>query len=405
MSEASGGRIPAGARLGRSLRHTPQLDGVRGLAILWVLIAHGGLLGNGNTGVDVFFALSGFLITNLLYSEFGRTGGISFRHFYNRRLRRLGPALIAMVVLVGAFSAMGVVFRYSWEGRPWSFPYRAFSTLFFMNNWIVGATSNGGAKLAAFSPTWSLASEEQFYFVWPLALFLLLRWRAKPWMIGLLLAGLIAGLIVSVPYAFHLLPHYNRYFSPLDRFAELFAGCLAAVIWQHGGLVLKAFRPALLGWLATAYLVYLLGGAYELHLSTRQTFLSAVLAGAVLILCLVQQDEGLLRRAFTFSPLRYLGRISYGLYLYQLPIDMVIKRYLPQEAWPVNNPANFVILFVSSVAVSALSWHFMESRFLRRRNSTDPGETGRPAPAPAPAAASDAPLGGVRAAAVGALDS
>jgi peptidoglycan/LPS O-acetylase OafA/YrhL len=230
--------------------------------------------------------------------------------------------------------------------------------------------------LGPFSPTWSLATEEQFYFVWPLVLFLLLRWRAKPWMIGLLLLSVITVLTAAFIPMTGVIHWYNEYFSPLDRFGELLVGCLAALIWQQGGQVLKVFRPALLGWLATAYLVYLLGGGYEMHLGARQEYWSAVVAAAILVLCLVQTDKGLLRWVFTFPPLRYLGRISYGLYLYQLPIDMVIKRYFPQYSWPDHDFANFAILSVASVAVSALSWHLMESRFLRRKSPNDPDTSG-----------------------------
>jgi peptidoglycan/LPS O-acetylase OafA/YrhL len=344
-------------RIGRR----PELDGVRGLAILFVLLAHGGLLGNGNIGVDVFFALSGFLITNLLYGEWNKHGTISFRRFYTRRARRLGPALLIVLAALGIAELFGVVFQYSWDGRAWPFWKYALSSLLFVNNWIVGITRSGGSDLGPMSPTWSLASEEQFYFVWPLVLWLLLRRRTSPYRIGALLIAAIAALTLVVPLVLHLDSSYNSYFSPLDRFAELLVGCLAAVIWQQGGRVRFAgYRYV--GWLAFGFLLYdLASGA---GLSQRATFLTACAASAVLILSLCQVSDGVLGEIFRFSPLRYLGRVSYALYLYQLPIDMIIKRYLSHYAWPVAEGANVILLCVFTIPLAGLSWRLVESRIL-----------------------------------------
>lgn len=359
----------------------PELDGVRGLAILFVLLAHGGLLGDGNIGVDVFFALSGFLITNLLYSEWNKRGTISFRHFYARRARRLGPALVLVLAGIGIARLCGVVFRYSWESAPWPFWKMAGSTLLFVNNWIVGLFPSGGGDLGPMSPTWSLASEEQFYFLWPLVLWLLLRRKTSPFKIGMILIAVIMALMVATSFMIHRWSGYNPYFGPFDRFAELLVGCLAAVIWQQGGAVRFA-RYRLAGWLAFGFLLLdLAGGA---NLSARGTFLAACLASATLILSLCQTPDGLLGEIFRFGPLRHLGKISYGLYLYQLPFDMIIKRYLPHLSWPGAEAANVIVLCLFSIPFATLSWRLVESRILNYRRpssgSTPPAAetTGNP---------------------------
>lgn len=150
-----------GWRLGRR----PELDGLRGVAILLVVVSHGlpRYMMAGAVGVTVFFTLSGFLITSLLLEEHAATGRLDLRHFYERRVRRLGPAL---VVFLAAMAVLGLTVN-SWFATPgW-----LGATLFYVTNWGI---VQGGAP-GALGHTWSLSIEEQFYIVFPLLVLLLAR--------------------------------------------------------------------------------------------------------------------------------------------------------------------------------------------------------------------------------------
>ena len=155
------------------LGFVPALNGLRGVAILLVLGNHiplrkyASLLPGGYAGVDLFFVLSGFLITTLLVQEFNRKGSISLRNFYIRRVLRLGPALIIMLSVICALSF--VLFD---PVRARQNCFYALIALFYASNWVKALSHNG---LGIVAQTWSLSAEEQFYVIWPILLLILLR--------------------------------------------------------------------------------------------------------------------------------------------------------------------------------------------------------------------------------------
>lgn len=150
----------------------PALDGIRGGAVLLVMLDHTGALGWGWVGVDVFFALSGFLITTLLFEERERNGRISLSAFYKRRARRLLPALFLLLAFVTIAQTRFGVFPSSWP--LWQ---QLAATLLYVNNWVM---ATGRSPLGPLTLTWSLAQEEQFYLFWPVLLCVLWWLRARP---------------------------------------------------------------------------------------------------------------------------------------------------------------------------------------------------------------------------------
>ena len=329
-----------------------MLDGLRGIAVLLVVMMHTGLLANGYVGVDVFFGLSGFLITTLLYEEWEGTGKMSFKRFYERRARRLLPAL---GLLVAAFALVYVVFN-PFEG--WPLGRRVATTLLFINNWIAGLGHQN--DLGVLNPTWSLAQEEQFYLLWPLVLWVMLRLRMRPAaVIGVLVLAIVA-LVQAVPHVEHALPAYSDYYSPLDRAAELFLGCAAAVLWRYR-LIPRALHWQLTGWLLVGGFAFIL---FDVDLPTRWTYLGAVLVAVPLMLSLLGSG-GVLARVVASPPLRYLGKISYGLYLCNLLFNNLLMHYVPgRSAWFYT-----AVVLSASIAAAAASWHLVESRVLRRRRA------------------------------------
>jgi peptidoglycan/LPS O-acetylase OafA/YrhL len=350
----------------RRLDRRPALDGLRALAVMLVVGIHVGLLAAGYVGVDVFLPLSGFLITALVYEEWERTGGISLRRFYERRVRRLLPAL---VLLLAAYALIMIVLD-PFHGQ-WSTGRLLATTVLFVNNWVTTLAPRHGAVLGPLSPTWTLAQEGQFYLLWPPVLLGLLRLRLRPRTVLALLAVAIVALLTADPLAARLYAGYNAYTSPLDRSAELLFGCAAAIVWRER-LVPVPLRRPVVGWALVAGLAFVVASGEP---SVPAWYLTAGALSALLVVNLLSvPDPGPgtpdrarsaarspLVRLLAWRPLAYTGRISYGIYLFHVPIYYLVWTYLPVHPaylyWPV--------VFALSCGVAALSWTLLESPILR----------------------------------------
>ncbi len=368
--EATRSHEAAGYLPPRRLGRRPVLDGLRGVAILLVMFTHLGLLPNGYLGVDLFFGLSGFLITTLLYEEWDRAGTISLRHFYGRRARRLLPGLCLLLLL----SLIVDLACYRLTG--WALGYKVLASALFVSNWV--AATGHSHELGSLTPTWSLAQEEQFYLVWPLLLLVMLRRRLSPQVVSALLVGTIAALLLLVPHAKGL----EVYYSPLSRVAELLLGCLGAVVWRHRlGRAPRWLRVRLpsrwrrsTAWtlgcsVAACALVYLFARLLlDYAMQTEESYMLACLLVVLLIPTLLGAPGGAIARLLAVAPLRHLGRISYSLYLVHLLTRNAVYHYRPSG----STVSNALITIVISVAISALSWRLLESRILgiRYRGAT-----------------------------------
>ena len=286
-----------------------------------VIALHVGLVSRGYIGVDIFLALSGFLITALVYEEWEQAGEVSLRRFYSRRVRRLGPALLAVVAL---FSLV-VLLLHPFSGL-WPLGKLVGSTLLCVNNWVSTFATGHGQVLGALSPTWTLGQEVQFYLLWPPVLLVLLRAKVRPRVLLALLALAMVVLVCAVPLVSHAAPNYNAYTSPLDRGAELLVGAAAAIAWRNRWLD-GPLRAALTRWLLAAGLLYLLISS---RVPERWAYLSAAVMAALLIINLIAGSQGVLERLLASSPARFTGKISYGLYLYHLPIYYLLWEWMPR---------------------------------------------------------------------------
>jgi peptidoglycan/LPS O-acetylase OafA/YrhL len=352
-------------RLGRR----PALDGLRGLAVMVVIGVHLGLVAGGYVGVDVFFALSGFLITALLYEEWDRTGTIELRRFYKRRVRRLLPALLTL--LAGFAIVMLVLHPFA---GLWPLGRLIASTLLAANNWVTALVPRHGQVLGALVPTWTLSQEVQFYLLWPFALWWLLRRRARPRAILAMLAVAMLVLFGAGALMSHAYPAYNSYTSPFDRGAELLFGCAAAIVWREG-LVPAPLRWPVVGWIAVGALVYTL---FVAATPDRAVYLTSAVLGAVVIVNMLgaprRADDagersptaptpGLLERLLGAPPLRYTGKISYGIYLYHLPIYYTLWTYVPGRSPYFYAP----IVMAASFALASASWYLIEAPIVHRK--------------------------------------
>ena len=371
--------------------YLPGLDGVRALAVLGVLLYHGDLtwMQGGFLGVDVFFVLSGFLITTLITEEFERSGRINFGKFYLGRARRLLPALLLMLFVVGLVAA--IFYRES------AFAYRqdALASLLYVTNWwyIVADQSYFEAigRPAFLQHLWSLAVEEQFYLIWPAIAFVLLKWRGRRAVfyvaIGAALLSTAWMIALSVRNGYPLEADPSRaYFGSDTHVMGLLLGAALAMVWRPGRLSrhLTAGAKAIITALGVSALLgvvwfYLQVGEYSPFLYHGGFF---VLSAIVCVLIAAASHPGVpFGPILGAQPMRYIGQRSYGLYLWHWPIFVITR---PGLDVPVTGAWNFALRMALTFLVAELSYRFVEipirrgaiGAFVKRWKSSDSAERG-----------------------------
>jgi peptidoglycan/LPS O-acetylase OafA/YrhL len=355
---------------GFALGRRPALDGFRGVAVLLVLLSHTSRAGvglTGGVGVTMFFALSGFLITCLLLEEWEMRGTIDLRAFYIRRGLRLLPALAVFLPAVAL--ALYVT------NRPVT---EVWFTALYVANFALAA----GESMWYVAHTWSLALEEQFYLLWPPTLLLTLLWlgrRDRPAAVGVVALGIVVSAtsrIVFAEPAEDMPKLLNGWLVAVGRADGILWGCLLAL------LVDRAVRvgPRLAtGSAAVGAGALALGAVYGRGGDEDYWFTLLPIASVALVLVLVRAPDGPLHRVLTWRPLRYTGRISYGLYLWHYPIFLVL---LPRLEW-VPAPVRYLVVGGLAFAVAGLSFALYETRFVRLKARYAPTQPRSVAVAPA----------------------
>lgn len=326
------------------LGHRPALDGLRGVAVLLVVVSHlslsGGIRSLGPVGVSVFFTLSGFLITALLLEERARSGRVDPPAFFARRARRLLPA---MLVCVAAVVVAGLLLGSEFVGWP-----LVLGALTYSSNWLMAAGAGDGSALRHM---WSLAIEEQFYVLWPIAFIVLAGGGRRR-----LVTGLTVGIAASFVLTIALWPQgWERvYYGSDTRALGLLAGCLLAVVLhgrvQHRGSSRVAL-VAVAAVVATAATPIL----FVLWLAPA---LVSVLTVVALFAVTGTSRVGWLE----WRPLREVGRRAYGLYLWHFPVAVAAERLLGEP----GVLAMAVVVLPLSAVLTELSWRYVEQPFMRR---------------------------------------
>jgi peptidoglycan/LPS O-acetylase OafA/YrhL len=355
----------------------PALDGIRAVAVALVLADHGGIPGvsGGFLGVDVFFVLSGFLITSLLLDEHTRNGRIALAGFWIRRARRLLPALIVMVLAVVAAREV-----FSPEATV-SLRDDAVASFFWMSNWAFVAQKTDyfsqGAPPSPLQHTWSLGVEEQYYLIWPILLIavaLLFRARFRWAVFVLATVGTLASAAAAIVFTTDA--SLNRvYFGTDTRAQALLVGAAAAALlvrdWPaltRGGIFLRSRWARWVARILPFIGVAALGAAA--HFATggvrdfRSGLLIVVAVAAVLVVAPVAlEQDGPVARVLALRPLVWLGAISYGVYLWHWPIFLALNgERTGWSGWPL-----FVVRCAVTIAVAAASWWLLEQPIRRWR--------------------------------------
>jgi peptidoglycan/LPS O-acetylase OafA/YrhL len=343
------------------------LDGLRGFAVLLVLACHFGLHAQGGiVGVDVFFVISGFLITSLLLKEREKTGRISFRDFWVRRAYRLFPALVCAIVFAVLLS-------------KWALPAERHQTLLaippvllYIGNWW--AVFGPQHSLGLLSPDWSLAVEEQFYVVWPLVAALWLAHTAHRRRAAIVI-GVLSVLDVVLLFAASSVLHWSNVYMRTDTHAMgLLAGSALALFLTRGHAVMLTPRRARnLQRLALLAVLAIVGVA----LAVRQTpaaeppmlvalaITMGTLAAVVLLVGLVLVPNGWLTQLFENRVAKWIGVRSYGIYLFNYPIAVILLAHLHTHNLSRLTLTGFGIM--ASIAVAAASYRWVERPFLARK--------------------------------------
>ncbi len=371
---ADGGPEPSVGRI-------PALDGVRAIGIVLVLFFHGGFgwAGGGFFGVDVFFVLSGFLITGLLISEFRQNSHIGLVRFWMHRVRRLLPALLALLAAIALYA----VFFASPDTLE-QLRGDALATLFYGQNWhLISGGTGYFADLNTPRPllhTWSLSIEEQFYVIWPLVVLAVLHLtRSLRVLLALTLAGALASAGAMAVLFDGGAGQSRAYYGTDTRAQALLIGAALAIVLAHpiarrgaeapaAGGATSLVRPIRLSRPAQGALV-ILGGAGLAVVGWMSVagnsatawiyhggFALVAVATAAVVACVALVPTSLWARALSLRPVRYVGAISYGLYLWHWPVFVVVDNARTGlVGWPL-----FVVRVAIAFGIAVVSFHLLE---------------------------------------------
>ncbi|MFB9316612.1 acyltransferase family protein [Cryptosporangium minutisporangium] len=329
-------------------RYSPALDGIRAISVIAILLYHGGVaLPGGFLGVDVFFVLSGYLITSLLLMEHDRTGGLHLKNFWIRRARRLLPALVLMVAAVLVlFPMLGVEWPPSTRGD-------ALAVLLYVSNWWFVLRGESYAQAfedpSPFQHTWSLAIEEQWYVLLPLVLVVMFRSKAGRRALGWLLAVAALGSAALMAAVQSTSDGSRAYYGTDTRLQGLLVGAaLACLVASPIGrkLVNKAI-VGVLGWVALAGLAVAFMVAAQADPQMYQGgFLVLSVVAALVVASVVGTSRVSPNALLSWQPLVVIGVLSYGLYLWHWPIYLVLS--------PERTGIDGIPLLIVRIALTAL---------------------------------------------------
>ncbi len=339
------------------MAYRADIDGLRALAVTVILLFHFGVPGwrGGYLGVDIFFVISGFLITTIIQRELA-TGQFTIGGFYKRRVRRILPAMLAMLVVVLA-AGFVLLLPYDLIDLAWN----SLATLFFnANNYqLFGAGYFArSSELKPLTHMWSLGVEEQFYLFFPLVMMFLSRFR-RPIVIGVI-ALAVAGSWFAYTFGMVMGAYNYVFFLIPTRAWELGAGSLIALV--QFGRAPAASRPVLATAMSVVGIAAIaVGIAFDAM--ARGWLQPSTFAVIGTVLLIVSLDRGSwLRPLFAAAPVVFVGALSYSLYIWHWPIVAMLRYWLVREPTGME----YAGAALATVILAYLSWRFIEEPFRKR---------------------------------------
>jgi peptidoglycan/LPS O-acetylase OafA/YrhL len=354
----------------------PDVEGLRAVAVLLVVLCHAGVpwLRGGFVGVDVFFVISGYLITGLLLREHERRGRISIAGFYARRVRRILPAAM-LVIVVTLLIAHAWVNAFSYDGQYLDEAKWAAMFVANLHYGLLQTNYFAASNLTAspFLHFWSLAVEEQFYVVWP-TLVIIAGFLARRWLRPTVFVLAVGATVASYLYSVHLVDSNLiwAYYSPLSRAWELGAGAIAATVARPTALLPRRLG-VVLAWAGLGAIAY---AAVAFSASTSFPGIAALWPVLGALGVIVGGSTGLgAGWLLNLPPVRAIGRVSYGWYLLHYPPMILWTGISPPgslqdvSGLPVHERLliAFVTLCIAFVMYYVLERPIRRSRFLARR--------------------------------------
>ena len=338
-------------------RYQPQLDGIRAGAVLLVVAFHarGNLFPGGYIGVDIFFVLSGYLITGILVREMTQSGRIAMRRFYIRRGLRLLPALgLVCLVVGGLYLALPDIpeRRATLTGTIAALTYTS------------SPLAASGTNLGSMLPTWSLSVEEYFYFLWP-AVLLLIAWRRIPLRVAVTVLVLVAMTYRFLAYAAFDWDIQRIAYGADTRSEQILIGAAVAVCLP---MAARRMNP----WIAVAAVAAMTVFVFLPESRTTPFYRDSgstviALLAAIVIAQVAFNPRGWLSHVLSWRPMVWVGQRSYGISLWNLPLVAIVA-YIPL-AENVQLGVKLVLMF----AIPALSYRYLETPFLRLKDRFEPG--------------------------------
>lgn len=386
----------------RSLGQVRGFDGIRGVAVIIVFVSHLEVIlpipsllviPGGTISLDMFFVLSGFLITALLLREQARHGRIGRMAFYRRRVLRLLPALLVTVVAAGVAAW---TWGY-WDHRDWP---SIFSVSFYYSNYYVAQSPNAFCDNLApgYQHMWSMSFEEQFYLVWPWVTIFALTIRTRLRTVVIVLLTLIALVSLHRALSYHGVQSWCALFHRTDSRADsILWGALLAHLWMRRKEPTRGVATA--GWVAAAFLLICMPTTTLFGPFLYEGGLDLIDVACAVIILAVLDARWTGGWLFQKTPFVALGLVSYGFYLWHMPVFYAIHHFDGHWPYPLRVAAAFLI----TLALTLASWFLLErplmrwkDRLERRRLPADPNErvlsiAEEPSPSIAPAAPLEPP--------------
>lgn len=338
-------------------KYIPALDGLRAIAIFFVMLGHsvqqhplsnGLVVDRGGLGVDIFFVLSGYLITNILLCELSDNGSISLRHFYIRRFLRLFPAMLMLVLAYLIISPF--ILQQTFSARILT----SMAVITYTMNWVKAFGLGGGGILAH---TWSLSIEEQFYIMWPVTLIALIKCSS----LRFAAAFSIIIALVSLAWSRYLYIHgatSDRIYNGLDtHLHSILIGCsLALYFFLSRPKIIKSRLISLKSICATLIIFYIM--IYGTSPAVRDISQLLLSISTAIVIWGILNEEILIKYFLEVSIMCMIGRISYGLYLWHYPVFTIMH---------MNRISELNVLIYGSMislSIAVISYLTIERYFL-----------------------------------------